>query len=77
MNSTFDSQFAYSSFFLIWCVFSKLLSDLQVEWNFIKKLNKMGDYSSLGQQSQNFSQSSAFAAALQRAKQVHFRDNAV
>lgn len=30
----------------------------------------MGDYSSLGQQSQNFSQSSAFAAALQRAKQV-------
>lgn len=31
----------------------------------------MGDYSSLGQQqSQNFSQSTAFAAALQRAKQV-------
>lgn len=29
----------------------------------------MGDYS-LGQQSQNFSQSTAFAAALQRAKQV-------
>lgn len=29
----------------------------------------MGDYSSLGQQ-QNFSQSTAFAAALQRAKQV-------
>lgn len=30
----------------------------------------MGDFSSLGQQSQNFSQSTAFAAALQRAKQV-------
>lgn len=30
----------------------------------------MGDFSQLGQQSQNFSQSTAFAAALQRAKQV-------
>lgn len=31
----------------------------------------MGDYSSIGQQqSSNFSQSTAFAAALQRAKQV-------
>lgn len=32
----------------------------------------MGDFSSLQQQSQNFSQSTAFAAALQRAKQVRF-----
>lgn len=30
----------------------------------------MGDYSIGQQQSQNFSQSTAFAAALQRAKQV-------
>lgn len=32
----------------------------------------MGDFSPLGQQSQSFSQSTAFAAALQRAKQVGY-----
>lgn len=35
----------------------------------------MSDYSSVGPpQTQNFNQSSAFAAALQRAKQVYFFD---
>lgn len=40
--------------------------------NNLSNSNRMGDFSSLGQQSQNFSQSTAFAAALQRAKQVGF-----